>query len=222
MRNTTILIWNRFAYETDNQFRAERRFSNGTVAGFYGFIGADGKPVRVKYGAVDELGFQAVQEIIPEAFPETSTDTSNSSEEQSTKPSPTEPSSLGAGGNSNKQLISLANPSFVPIINEADDSISVDAADYLPEGRVNVRSQLPSSEKRFVFPLIEVPDVPKKRTSRQMTLPEPKPIEAPRVVERGHFKRRLVIEKHLGEPAIVYADPSRYIQTVQASYNVAE
>ena len=59
----------RFAYHTPDQFRAERRFANGTVVGYYGFIGADGKAIRVSYGDMDQLGFQSVAEIIPDEFP---------------------------------------------------------------------------------------------------------------------------------------------------------
>lgn len=78
---STLNKQKRFGYETDNQFRAERRYPNGTVAGIYGYIGADGVPVKVKYGAVDELGFQAMQEVIPNKFPALETSTPAGGEE---------------------------------------------------------------------------------------------------------------------------------------------
>jgi hypothetical protein len=83
----------RFAYHTPDQFRAERRFANGTVIGYYGFIGADGKAIRVSYGDIDQLGFQSVSEIIPDQFPIT-TDSSQVDEEiiVNTTPAQVEPS----------------------------------------------------------------------------------------------------------------------------------
>lgn len=189
----------RFAYDTDNQFRAERRFPNGTVAGYYGFIGADGKAVRVKYGAVDELGFSAVQELIPDAFPEPLTE----------PPSTDAPVALPGAASASDAIALLPEP-YEPVVDDARESVSVDAIAFY---EARSKAGLSPSAGRWSFPLIEDEELPKKRTSRS--------------VEGGPFRRLfrqgLVLEQHPGEPAIIYADPDandqqedRYLKTARA------
>ena len=87
----------RFAYHTPDQFRAERRFANGTVVGYYGFIGADGKAIRVSYGDTDQLGFQSSLEVIPDEFPAVTTDANPSSSQLAEEIINTTPSAQQAG-----------------------------------------------------------------------------------------------------------------------------
>lgn len=190
----------RFAYDTDNQFRAERRFPNGTVAGYFGYIGADGKAVRVKYGSVDELGFTAIQELIPDAFPESLTEEPPTTDASAALPEA--PSAADAA-------FGLLTQPYEPVVDDARESVSVDAIEYY-EAR---RKADPSSSGKWSFPLIEDDELPKKRTSRSV---ENEPY-------RRLFRQGLVLEQHPGEPAIIYADPDandqledRYLKTARA------
>ena len=183
----------RFGYDTDNQFRAERRYPNGTVAGYYGYVRADGKPIRVKYGAVDDLGFTAVQEIIPAKFPEVST---------------TEPSELEGSGattvpivveeeekNKNDVIFLAQNE---PVIDDDKESVSIDAADYFRDGLLRTDEQ----PARFVFPKIDVPDLPRRKSRSAQWLGDSPPIPVQRAAQR-----RIVAEKYGNGPTIIYAEP---------------
>lgn len=200
----------RFAYDTDNQFRAERRYPNGTVAGYFGFVGADGKAVRVKYGAVDELGFSAVQELIPDAFPETVTvpdETATAEAALATTPE--------AASDDDAKINLLPEP-YEPIVDDVNDSISVDAIEFY-EARTKVET--PTAD-RWRFPLIEAEEIPiKTRKSRA--------IQNQKETFRRLFRQGLVLEQHPGEPAIIYADPEatvsndRYVKTAHAQITLA-
>lgn len=199
----------RFAYDTDNQFRAERRYPNGTVAGYFGFIGADGKALRVKYGAVDELGFTAVQELIPGAFPETATVPDESATAEAAPATTPE-----ADGEDAK--VNLLPQPYEPIVDDVNDSISVDAIEFY-EARTKLES--PTAD-RWRFPLIEADEIPiNTRKSRA--------IKSQSEMFRRLFRQGLVLEQHPGEPAIIYADPSvtvsddRYVKTAHAQITLA-
>lgn len=130
----------RFGYDTDNQFRAERRYPNGTVIGFYGFIGADGVPVRVKYGDVNHMGFTAMKEVIPVSFPPTTStttttpatttlETTSPSTSNSTNPPPDDDEDDEAGDwLSGSRKVADENLPFGAFVDEERNSITVDAA----------------------------------------------------------------------------------------------
>jgi len=105
----------RFAYTTDNQFRAERRHLNGTIEGYYGYIGADGQPVRVKYSSVDDLGFMANSELVDIEF------ATEIPPEVETEVAPTE--------DITEQLTVILPNDSVELANK--ESISVDAAKFV-------------------------------------------------------------------------------------------
>lgn len=190
----------RFAYDTDNQFRAERRYPNGTVAGYFGYIGADDKAIRVKYGAVDELGFSAVQELIPDAFPETATE-------------PDDPATAATPEASGVNRLPQPNE---PIVDDVNDSISVDAIEFY-----EARTKLEPPADRWRFPLIQADDIPITKTRQTRA------IKSQIEPFRRLFQQGLVLEQHPGEPAIIYADPDarqsedRFLKTASAQIALA-
>ncbi|XP_046447517.1 uncharacterized protein LOC124196457 isoform X3 [Daphnia pulex] len=218
----------RFGYDTDDQFRAERRFPNGTVAGYYGYMRADGKPIRVKYGAVDNLGFSAIEEIIPVTFP---------------PPTTLEPSEEGEGSGSLEpvtdtplttvtETVALVDEPFIvddaedklktvlvlpkqPIVDDEKESVSIDAADYFRSGGFLPASQALDSNFRFVFPKIDVPDLPQRRQTRAafpppVALPPTDPVE----------DRRIVVEQLPGEPPIIFKQPNRFHKLASTRYTL--
>ncbi|XP_057370489.1 uncharacterized protein LOC130691555 [Daphnia carinata] len=211
----------RFGYDTNNQFRAERRFANGTVAGYYGYMRADGNPVRVKYGDVDNLGFSAIEEIIPVTFPPTTTEANT---EEGSGSLPTE--SPAGGPSAEPFLISdtadkletfLVLPKL-PVVDDEKESVSVDAADFFRSGgfTLSVGEEFNHvNSARFVFPKIDVPDLPPSRKSRSI----PRPIRpSPEMVAED--RSSVVIEQLPGEPAIIYKEPARFKQTASIRYTL--
>lgn len=218
---------NRFGYDTDNQFRAERRFPNGTVAGYYGYVRADGNPVRVKYGAVENLGFSAVEEMIPVTFPPVTTEInieegSGSSQTITELPessvSADEPFLINDTGD---QLETILVFPKLPITDNEKESVSVDAADFFRSGG------LPSTEEednnnlngaRFVFPEIDVPDLPQSRKIRSIPQPVVASIHPAEMFAQD--RSSVVIEQLPGEPAIIYKEPMRFKQTASIRYTL--
>ena len=95
-------------------------------------IGADGKPFRVKYSSVDEQGFQANSEQIPEEFV---------IEEGTEFPEVAPPSGAeNAQKVAPSDLISLL-PGTGAIVSADKDSISVDAAQIRQLDAAEVRSK---------------------------------------------------------------------------------
>jgi len=118
----------RFGYQTDNQFRAERRHANGTVEGYFGFISPDGKSVRTRYTSTGDQGFASSSQNIPETFAE-------QSEEELETSSATEAavaddwSGLIIDYDSFDKLFDLQ-----PVVSEEKESISVDSIDTITFG----------------------------------------------------------------------------------------
>jgi len=116
----------RFGYQADDQFRAERRYPNGTVEGFFAQINADGKAVRTHYIAGSQ-GYKSSSETIPDKFPgkqgnpveATTVDDAMKTAEIGTK------SPLSDSDNFQEYTTSF-NPSS-EVISEENDSIYVDA-----------------------------------------------------------------------------------------------
>lgn len=197
---------NRFGYDTDDQFRAERRFPNGTVAGYYGYVRADGKPVRVKYGAVDDLGFTAIQEIIPSSFPEPpKIEVPEEGGSGSGLIESNRPIQLPNIGDEDKDKVILLSPNE-PVIDDEKESVSIDAADYY---RSNFNDQTAS---RFFLPKIDVPDLPKRRVRAAQWAP---PIPVQRAAQRT-----VVLEKVDGEPAILYVPPTRFYKKASTAFAI--
>lgn len=119
----------RFGYQGDNQFRAERRYPNGTVEGFFTQINADGKMVRTHYTAGTQ-GYRTSSEIIPDKFPderpEGESTTLNNEDEITTTTTQSSASDLDDFWNN---FTVLLNPS-TEVISEENDSISVDAITF--------------------------------------------------------------------------------------------
>ncbi|KAI9565971.1 hypothetical protein GHT06_009769 [Daphnia sinensis] len=208
----------RFGYDTDNQFRAERRFANGTVAGYYGYMRADGNPVRVKYGDVDNLGFSAIEEIIPVTFPPTTTE-ANTEEGSGSLPTelpasgPSDQPFLVSDDTADKLETLLVLPKL-PVVDDEKESVSVDAADFFRSGGFTPTEQEEidnPNTARFVFPKIDVPDLPASRKSRSI----------PRAVRPSAEDRSSVVMEQLpGEPAIIYKEPTRFKQTASIRYTL--
>ena len=201
---------NRFGYDTDNQFRAERRFPNGTVAGYYGYVQADGKPIRVKYGSVDNLGFSAMQEIIPVAFPETPTTEPNEQEFGSGDGSDISAQSVDSIPMTNEEKKVILLPPLDPIIDDEKESVSIDAIDYLS---INDESRSNQGFKRFSYPKIDIPDLP-KRTARSLESESKDLRMVPIPIQRA-AQRRIILDRTEGEPTIMYAEPIRFTKTVR-------
>lgn len=201
------MTFDRFGYDTDNQFRAERRFPNGTVAGYYGYVRADGKPVRVKYGAVDDLGFSAIQEIIPAAFPEQPT-TESSSEESGSGAEPIQVNESPIMSDEDQKKVILLSP-MEPVVDEEKESVSIDVADYY---RGSSDNQPLLTASRFTYPKIDVPDLPKRRVRSAGWAP---PIPVQRAAQRT-----VVLEKVDGEPAILYAPPTRFLTKAGVTFAI--
>ncbi|KAK4019015.1 hypothetical protein OUZ56_001051 [Daphnia magna] len=214
----------RFGYDTDNQFRAERRFANGTVAGYYGYMRADGNPVRVKYGDVDNLGFSAIEELIPVTFPPTTTEANT--EEGGSGSLPTElPAGSPSGepflvSNTEDKLETILVLPKLPVVDDEKESVSVDAADFFRSGGFTPTEQEEKNNNvnsaRFVFPKIDVPDLPLSlRKSRSI----PRPIH-PSAETEAEDRSSVVIEQLPGEPAIIYKEPTRFKQTASIRYTL--
>ncbi len=173
------------------------------MAGYYGYVRADGKPVRVKYGAVDDLGFTAIQEIIPNKFPEEPTTETSAPEGSGSE------ASNGIEEEKQKDIILL--PYNEPIIDDEKESVSVDASDFLREGLLRVEET-----DRFIFPKIDVPDLPRRKSRSAQWLEDAAPFPVQRAAQR-----RIVAEKHGSEPTIIYAEPIplRFFKTASTRFN---
>jgi len=110
----------RFGYEGDNQFRAERRYPNGTVEGFYTQINPGGKVVRTHYIAGSQ-GYTTSSETIPDKFPDRrgEVETTTLANDKDVIPS----SDTGSFWETQTVLINTSSE----VISEENDSISVDA-----------------------------------------------------------------------------------------------
>ncbi len=89
--------------------------SKPVFAGYYGYIGADGQPVRVKYSSVDDLGFMANSELVDIEF------ATEIPPEVETEVAPTE--------DITEQLTVILPNDSVELANK--ESISVDAAKFV-------------------------------------------------------------------------------------------
>jgi hypothetical protein len=134
-------------------------------------IGADGKPFRVKYSSVDEQGFQANSEQIPEEFPP---------EEATEFPEVAPPP---GAENSEKiapsDLISLLS-STGTIVSADKESISIDAAQIRQLDAPEVRSKRSDQ-------LLKVNGKVNQRLVRLKSPDQPDVIIAEPLTVRSHF-----------------------------------
>ena len=189
---------------------------------------ADGKPVRVKYGAVDSLGFSAIEEIIPVTFPQPTTAEPSTEVEGSGSSEPV----TDAPVSSITETIVLADEPFIvddaedklktvlvlpkqPIVDDEKESVSIDAADYFRSGGFLSVPQVLDSNRRFVFPKIDVPDLPQRRRTRALF---PQPIALPPTVPAED--RGIVIEQLPGEPPIIFKQPNRFHKIASTRYTL--
>ena len=186
--------------------------------------------MRVKYGAVDDLGFSAIQEIIPASFPEPPTTTEGNEEGGSG----TEPTDIATdlaqpifGGEEEANKKDIAPTPNEPIVDDERESVSIDAADYLRSDNLMDVDDSQSGDVRFVFPKIDVPDLPRRRVraARPLWLTEeldepypPPPVLQPPIPVQRAAQRRVVVEKNRGEPAIIYAEPTRFFKTASVRF----
>ena len=194
------------------------------MAGYYGYMRADGQPVRVKYGAVDNLGFSAIEEMIPVTFPPATTTEISVEITEGSGGSPSEPP-VTTDAPVTTELPSLADESFIveisedekilvlpkqPIVDDEKESVSIDASDYFRSGDFLPVVQEPenNNDRRFEFPFIDVPDLPRRRHKRAL-IPEPSPLLSP-TIPVLEDRSDVVIEQLPGEPAIIFKQPKRF------------
>jgi hypothetical protein len=104
----------------------------------------------------------------------------------------------------------------LPVVDNEKESVSIDASDYFRAGDFLPFAQEPDNNIRsFVFPKIDVPDLPRRRQDRAV-IPEAIPVP-PTIPSED---RSVVIEQLPGEPAIIFKQPKRFHKIASTRYTL--